>query len=371
MLVQSLYIIHMLFKQSKPDPDALCYGLVQTSRAISSVISTYCKRRYQYSSTMATGVKQTHPLPINSQARESAESASVIQASARAFASLLLGLSRLSKEGDQGHRSGLIIYECISMFRAILDSITESALDSARQSTALSKELRSEVASKGRGKAPKPGKDENMARSISQLLNAILSYLDCRDSLHRTLFEGFMFVLLERVGKRLFVCTFDRERSATIEGDISPPEYLGSSAAGPRKELETKAVHLELPTLISILERAMALAPQHLSAQPTSTNKTIKPAASSGKPSSSSKSSSSRGKITLTHHAKERLQQTLVNCMFGADSQDDFADCIKMPVQVGPLPPPPKVEEQDMAEWFKQEVWRLIGWEILGREGGW
>ena len=361
----------MLFKQSKPDPDALCYGLVQTSRAISSVISTYCKRRYRYSSTMAIGVKQTHPLPINSQARESAESASVIQASARAFASLLLGLSRLSKEGDQGHRSGLIIYECISMFRAILDSITESALDSARQSTALSKELRSEVASKGRGKAPKPGKDENMARSISQLLNAILSYLDCRDSLHRTLFEGFMFVLLERVGKRLFVCTFDRERSATIEGDISPPEYLGSSAAGPRKELETKAVHLELPVLISMLKRAMALAPQHLSAQPASTNKTIKPAASSRKPSSSSKSSSSRGKITLTHHAKERLQQTLVNCMFGADSQDGFTDCIKMPVRVRPLPPLPKVEEQDMAEWFKQEVWRLVGWEILGREGGW
>ncbi|OCL08586.1 hypothetical protein AOQ84DRAFT_431649 [Glonium stellatum] len=373
-LIQSLYTIHKLLKHRKLNPDSLCYSLVQASRAISSVITTYYKRRQLHSSTTASSAKQKHPSSVNSQARDSAESASIIQASARAFASLLLGLSRFSNEGDQGHQSGLVIYECVSMFRAILNSITELALESAKQNMALAMELKPEVASKSRGKMPKPVKDENVARSVSQLLNAILSYLDPKDSLHRTLFEGFMFVLLDRVGERLFVCIFDRERSATIEGDISPPEHLGAPAAGPGKELETKAAHLELPTLISTLERAMALAPQHLSAHLTPMNKTVKPPTStvnSGKSSATNKSSSSSGKITLSHHAKDRLQQTLVNCMFGVDNQDDFADCIKMPTRVGPLPPPPKVEEQDTAEWFKQEVWRLVGWEILRREGDW
>jgi hypothetical protein len=50
---------------------------------------------------------------------------------------------------------------------------------------------------------------------------------------------------------------------------------------------------------------------------------------------------------------------------------NEFIDVLKKPVQMGPVPPPPKVEDVDTPQWFREEMWRLIGWDILSREDGW
>ncbi|OCK76980.1 hypothetical protein K432DRAFT_461936, partial [Lepidopterella palustris CBS 459.81] len=362
-LVQSLYSLFKLYKEHNPDSDALCFHLVQTSRAIGSVISAICKRH------------QTLPIPTPLQTKASAELVSVIRASARAFTSFLLGLSKLSQDATKEQVLGLVIYECVNMFRTLLNIITESALTSAKCTAELAAATASQSASgKGRAKLakfPKPAKEQNVTRTVSQFLNAIISFLDSSDLLHRELFEGFMFVLLERVGKRLFVCTFDRERSATIEGDISPPLNLGAPAAGPNRELEMKALRLEAPCLVAMLERAMNLAPKYISAPATNTSKNRKSFSAQVKQNASARSLTTGGKMSLSMHGKERLQQTLIDCMFGADEQDGFSDSLRMPLRLGSLPAPPKVEEKDVNDWFKQEVWRVVGWELLGREGDW
>ena len=31
--------------------------------------------------------------------------------------------------------------------------------------------------------------------------------------------------------------------------------------------------------------------------------------------------------------------------------------------------PIPRIKEAEVQDWFKEEVWRLLGWEILSKEG--
>jgi hypothetical protein len=57
--------------------------------------------------------------------------------------------------------------------------------------------------------------------------------------------------------------------------------------------------------------------------------------------------------------------------MFGDGEHDEFADVLRMPARLGPAPNMPKVEDKDVGGWFSGEVWRLIGWDLLSREGQW
>lgn len=33
--------------------------------------------------------------------------------------------------------------------------------------------------------------------------------------------------------------------------------------------------------------------------------------------------------------------------------------------------PMPKIKEVEVSDWFQEEVWRALGWEILSKEGEW
>jgi hypothetical protein len=370
-LANCLYRVHKVYKQYMADPETICFNLIQVARGLGEVILALCKRQRQATpSTLTTKGKQKQGIEATPLAKDQHDIGPIIIASTRAFTSLLVGLSRLSSN-QQSQLAGMVIYECILMLRNMLDGITESALATAKLNIHMAAETTSSTANgKGRTKPFKAVQDTT-SRSIVQLLNAIISYLDVGDAIHKQLFEGFVFVLLERIGKRLYVCTFDRERSATIEGDISPPETLGASSAGPMKELEQKALHLEIPNLVAMLEKAIAFAPHHMHAPSGPASKAAKSGAQAGKAALGPRRPTIGAKVALNRHAKERLQRTLINCMFGGDDKDDSLDCLRMPPRLGNPPSQPRVEEKDKAEWFKQEVWRLVGWEILGREVQW
>lgn len=79
-------------------------------------------------------------------------------------------------------------------------------------------------------------------------------------------------------------------------------------------------------------------------------------------------------KLNISMLAKERLQRALVNAVFGTQGlEEDSAipvQCLRMPVLSDARVTVPRVKETEVAEWFKDEVWRLLGWELLGREVG-
>jgi hypothetical protein len=290
-----------------------------------------------------------------------------IRASARAFTSLLVGLGKISNYGTERRLPNLVVCECVRMFKTILDSISDSTRSAIETRSASPSR-----ANKSRTKATYSAKESNTPRTLVQFFNALMSYLDKNDPDHREIFEGLLFVLMERVGKRLFYCTFGRNRSVTVQGDIALPPDHDHPAVIARQEVEALAVQLEVRSLVTILERAIALAPYHINDRITSSS----PACKSQKPSSIARSLTMRNlapasKAPLSTRAKDRLQRTLVNCIFGQDEHDEFSDVLRMPARLGVLPGIAKVEDKDVNDWFQGEVWRLVGWDLLGRESEW
>ncbi|KAK5010928.1 hypothetical protein LTR28_006864 [Elasticomyces elasticus] len=290
-----------------------------------------------------------------------------------------------------------------------------------------------------RKKATQQGQDPPVLRQLANFLVTLIDFLNPALAAHRQLFEGFLFVLMQSMGKRLYLFSFGYERSSTIEDEIA--DYTNrdygngseTSAEGhdrvddgrsnkdvrsslrqsgeqmqetiedaASRSLKLRAAKIEAPYLFSLFERVMAIAPAHLSPDsPTATaldkassplkdnkhskpkmsrrgtSKAIAPGSAPLAPVNKSTDRISKhpstSRQTLTLPAKQRLQQTLVNAIYGADEaiDDEFTDCLRMPACSGPALQPPKVKDQDVAEWFKGELWRMCGWEMLGKEEDW
>ena len=125
----------------------------------------------------------------------------------------------------------------------------------------------------------------------------------------------------------------------------------------PLTETQLKQVRLEAPYLVHLLNKIMSSAPAYFGS--TTSSKSTK-----------AKSTKAASKGTLSIAAKECLQRTLINGVFGvedADEDDLFLDCLSI-ASAGEDIPMPKVKEADVQEWFKEEVWRLLGWDILAHE---
>ncbi|EON64141.1 hypothetical protein W97_03371 [Coniosporium apollinis CBS 100218] len=373
--VQHLYRLHKLFQQSSQEYDGLAYHLCQAASSLATVISAVCKQNSAVGGSSTAIVGQLSvPVAAALQSKQAADLAAIFRASARAFSSLLHGLTKITNGDADRMRSGPIVYAFTKAFTVMLDCITEASLARAEKELAAAEAETSSTGvqkSKTKSKILKTAKEESVPRAVSTFLAALISYLDASDAAHRELFEGFMFVLLERTAKRLYVYTFNRERSATIEHDISPPMTLGSAGAGAKKELEKKTMNIEAPNLLAVLERAMAVAPAHMAAQPVVAASQASRRATGATKQATGRTGGSTGKTGLSLNAKDKLQRTLVNAMFGCDEDSDFMDCLRMPARFPPISAPPKFDEQQTGDWFKEELWRLLGWEILGRETDW
>jgi hypothetical protein len=231
-------------------------------------------------------------------------------------------------------------------------------------------------------KAPVP-------QELTSLALALLSTLTpMHDGPHSAFFEGFLYLLLDRIGKKLSLFTFKHAPCATI-----PEEIL----LGHQEEVEVdcatlKATHLEVQFFVQLMERAMSLAPAFLGSQSSiaTTNRPGSARPSSARPGTASRatSKSAVAKPSLSLTAKEKLQHTLIRCMLGefpktartgdsstGDEEDapnnEFVDVLRKPVRIGQVPPPPKVDDLDLPNWFRGEIWRLVGWDLLSREDGW
>jgi len=286
----------------------------------------------------------------------------------RTFASLLHGLTTLdgASDGAINRRQGAVIYSYVQSFDTLLSvmSTTISLITLHTKSDAQSSKI-----SETNARKVKPRSFESVPSSLATLLLAIISSLDPKQKSHRALFEGIMYLLLERVGNHLYVLTFNKDRGATMEEDIEMPSLPGSAHKDDGESkgtLKQRDVTTEAKYLTQLLERAMSLAPSCLgSTLPASTNsKSVRPTSAVTKPNVG------QTKSLLTSHEKEKLQHTLIYAMFGDDyAQNEFVERLKKPVAVGPVPVPPKIEDEEIPQWFREKIWRLVGWDILTREG--
>ncbi|KAI6855792.1 hypothetical protein KC338_g8705 [Hortaea werneckii] len=353
-LLRNLYQIHAAMKSHhRNDPNILAHHLV---RAASKLPQVVIHTLSEFDKRPEAGLDLLK---------------SNLRAANRAVMSLISGLSRLSNAANGAEVQGGVIYAYVRMFSNLIEALGEASSRDISKPLAGSEEMPSTNKGTKKSENAKPAnlKDRPTLNALTSFLYGILDLLDPKVEAHGSVFEGFAYAVLNKLGSRLYALVFGHARAPTLEAEIvranEGEQIKDSSQASVLQHdcLELQQAKLEAPFLIHLLGRLMNAAPAHLGA--IISTKT-------GKPKQANNKGSMKGALALI--AKDRLQGTLVNCMFGTEGVDDqspLLDCLKMPAAPNTPLPMPKVKEAEVQDWFKEEVWRLLGWDVLSKEGGW
>lgn len=359
ILMRSLFQVHGILKShNRIEASALAHHLVRAASTLPQVIQQVVEKSLKRSNTGPDSLKSN------------------LAAAGRAVASLIVGITTLNHVSGGTEVLGQVTYWYVKMYASFLATLAEASEGAAKAAAA--HELGSAVekkstATRTKGKAQQPKafnlKDNPMLNAITCFVCGLIDLLDANVDAHKALFEGFAYGTLNTLGARLYTCVFGHTRGVNLEADIARsnlPDEIEDVARSPTlsaDDLEVKKAKMEAPYLIHLLTRVMNAAPAHLGAIISSKTGKMKVANNKG---------SMKGALAIA--AKDRLQRTLLNCMFGMegmDQDDPFLDCLKIPVASAQPLPMPKVKEAEVQDWFKEEVWRLLGWEILSKEGEW
>ncbi|KAK7188108.1 hypothetical protein DPSP01_001648 [Paraphaeosphaeria sporulosa] len=343
-VAQHYWTAQKLLRRPGANVDSICGSVVGIASALGQIFPIIAKNHDRLA---VRTVDQPHLRHIG---QSKSELSCLMSACARAWTLVIVALDRLEEDSPGSRRSGLVIFECVKLVSAALDAIRLSARHAAWK--------------KGSSSAQENIHESIGARSIAHLLATFIGHLEKDSGIHHKLFDGIAYVLLERVGDQLYYCTFERERGATIEERITPKSKSTDPHEVARQATDAAAIRLEVKALVIILERVMGVAPLHSNEQVAKKSKTALARTVSLKNISSTR-------IKLSSLAQERLQRTLIQCTFGHQVDDDFKDILTKPVSMGRAPPAPKVTDADVPEWYQAQVWRLVGWEILEKDGEW
>ncbi|KAI2951693.1 hypothetical protein CBS147321_1105 [Aspergillus niger] len=285
----------------------------------------------------------------------------VLNSTESAFRILIQTFKKLSASGQQMRDAGQVTYHIVRLYEVIIEALsrhcrirTEQKLRESQISIKPSRQRQ-----KAEAKRPKTGHADNaqsyggerdeIATQMSLLLGRMALSLEIDCVAKQNVLEGFVFVLLSRVGKlvSLFVFHDLRSQPDLQMDDAKFPLPRGLDGIG-MDEITLPAAAMEAKSLIWPLERILLLLEDA--------------------PSMSSEPSHACTNKQLAAKLKQKLQTTLLHSVFGADSL--WQDTLQNPVQpderdLERLRTYSQVPEQSVPDWFVQEVWRLIGWKML------
>lgn len=353
-LLRSLFHLHAILKSHiKIEPLELTYHLVRACEAIPQLV-----------------LDEVQTL-VGSDAKDGNDMKQVLLLARRSVTSIIVAFNRISHVSNDTCSESKATYAFILMFKKLLTGLQLLSEAEARAAFAAEVAAKKSAADKSKGKGKTPRvlniKESPTLILYTTFLTGIMDMLDPKNEANRALFEGLAFCVLESLGSRMYHSVFGHTRGESIEAEILQShsrDDTSDSEPSPSSDQQNnlKQLRLEAPYLITLMDRVMAAAPSFLGAATS---------AKTGKPKNAHSRASMKGALAI--EAKDCLQRTLVTCMFGGDdgmSSDPFAECLKMPVDKGPISIP-KVKEADVQDWFKEELWRLLGWEILSKEGDW
>ncbi|KAH8427184.1 uncharacterized protein LDX57_004899 [Aspergillus melleus] len=277
-----------------------------------------------------------------------------------AFQLLCQALERLSGSCAE---AGLLVYHIVELYESTMNALQQECKSTIDRPSCDTKAKTKTSKSKQSAKSKRPVTNQSsgaqlsphseIASQIARLLNSMMISLDVASAGHQSLLEGFIFVLLSRVGKLLSLFVF---QDLQIQPDLHADTEKLPTPAG-LHEVDMKesqsAAKMEARHAIWLLERALAVMDDFRSSAPLSVSQYI-----------------SANNI-FSSKAKERLQSTLLQAVFGESSEWGQAlQPIAKPDQkdLDRLLSCSQTSEQATPNWFIQEIWRLLGWEMLERK---
>ena len=196
---------------------------------------------------------------------------------------------------------------------------------------------------------------ENALR-LCELAITLMALLNTTNATDMEVLEGFVFLLLRRVGQGMkkFVFGFEEDEKSQEEGvDSTQPR----ARANPGHQIppNQEVMEAQAPCLIWILEQACAFTAN------------LNPPAPTGRTSNRFTAKSTT--TSLSTIARHRLQHTLATAIFGAQMRAEFQPALEPPGT--PLDEEmcaqfsQGIKEHGVKDWFKHEVWRILGWDVL------
>lgn len=285
----------------------------------------------------------------------------VLNSTDNAFPILIQTFKKLSASGQHMRDAGQITYSIVRLYEVIIEALGRHCRRKAEQQLRESKPSakQTQPRQKAKTKRSRTGysvddqnqadeKDE-IATHMSLLLSRMALSLNIDCVAKQSILEGFLFVLLSRVGKlvSLFVFHDLRSRPDLQMNDAKFP-LPGGLEGIDMAESTLSAAAMEAKSLIWPLERMLALLEDA--------------------PSMSSDPSHGCTNKQLAAKLKGKLQTTLLHSVFGTDSL--WPEALQYPTEpderdIEQLQTCSKIPEQSVPDWFVQEIWRLIGWEML------
>ena len=265
----------------------------------------------------------------------------------RTFAHLVEGFRRLDHVQEVEQKSQ-IIYHFAKIFSTTISQIGKLSVNvSVKQDSVSQKPY------KGRGRRRKntpapqhPSELYGIRLELCKLFVQMLSLVQLEADWRREVVDGAMYSLLSRAGTILKAFVFEDQNDDQVPSDIEPSPINDQNTL-----LE------EAPFMVWILERAMAIV------QRSSANadmETIQKSQIGGHRAFETPH------LEISDIARSRLQNTLMKAVF-QDDERNFEDRLFEPTSPGfdfgsTLP---TIGRDNIANWFKSEIWRLVGWDIL------
>lgn len=251
----------------------------------------------------------------------------------RLFPYLLQSVRKLSQTDQEKNFEPRATYHFIELFRDLLQHICALSIRHMKYSGRSNNPQKGKKTPRAKTKVTAPQiSSQTLDKSIKilcYLLNTFISALDTSITTDKQIFEGFLYFLLQHVGTTLKIFVFgNNDTSKIISPNPIPPISLAPSPQ--THEEEKQHAEAQAPYLIQILSQAIQIA------------------------------------ICQPNPISSSLQSTLLTALFGP-----VFPCA-LPKPLSPDPDPNVNTETEWAKhedgipgWFKSEVWRLVGWDVL------
>lgn len=263
-----------------------------------------------------------------------------------AFHLTLKALHKVAGVENNTKHQGQVVYYLVALFESTMTALTLHCTEISKQK-AVTKNTKSSGApqppvqpdeqNKRTKEKSSPAKNE-IASRLADLLCTMALSLNLTRAEDQEVMEGFLFLVLDRVGKMLALHIFhDLRLPMGICPGMTFPDGLEALTD---EGLMPNEAQLEAKYLVRLLDRML----NSESRQP---------------PFEASAASQ------FATNAKDRLQKTLLRAVFGPDDHL-FRDGLRRPHT-----PPPQVaddqhmEQEKFSDWLTQELWRLVGWDVL------
>lgn len=211
---------------------------------------------------------------------------------------------------------------------------------------------------------------EAPSRSISALCELAVSFIalvHAPDLAHEHVKEGCLFLLYDKVGQGLKAFV-DESQYEDMSQEQAGNGLLHQKKGGTRDKGRNPVELLEAsaPYFIWMLERTQTLvSAQHhppIFSQQTKDRDTVALTVSTFR-------TSNEESIV---DARKKLQHTLLKAVFDNDTCHKFEPSLTFPKPTAASDiPKTDVAKAGVRDWFKQEVWRIVGWDVLAEHVKW